>query len=342
MKRPDESLASFAQALALKPDFDYLKGAHLHAKMHVCDWTDLEPALRSGGGGRGRRCGGRVAVPAVRDPGRSGMPASMRPALPRRSIQDDRADLARRALCASAHSRGLSVGRPSRPPGRAPDRRDCSSAMTGRASRRLAISFKSDTHNRVRERLSASFERFVDAERMGDAEIARLMRELEIDIAVDLNGYTEGSRPAVLAQRPAPVQVNYLGFAGTLGQPCLGLHHRRSVRHSRRSTRRTMRRRSSICPIRSWRTTPAGRSRPHADAGGGRAAGRRLGLLLLQQQLQDHARYIRRLDAAAQGDRGQRAVAVGGQCQRGGAICGGRRSSAASPATGWCSRRGCR
>jgi predicted O-linked N-acetylglucosamine transferase (SPINDLY family) len=83
----------------------------------------------------------------------------------------------------------------------------------------VAISFKSDTHNQVRERLSASFDRFIDAERMGDREIAQLMRELEIDVAVDLNGFTEGSRCNVFAQRPAPVQVNYLGFAGTLGRP---------------------------------------------------------------------------------------------------------------------------
>jgi predicted O-linked N-acetylglucosamine transferase (SPINDLY family) len=43
------------------------------------------------------------------------------------------------------------------------------------------------------------------------------LRELEIDIAVDLNGYTDGARPNVFAQRPAPVQVNYLGFPGTMG-----------------------------------------------------------------------------------------------------------------------------
>ena len=41
MKRPDEALASFAQAVACKPDLDYLKGGYLHAKMHVCEWTDF-------------------------------------------------------------------------------------------------------------------------------------------------------------------------------------------------------------------------------------------------------------------------------------------------------------
>jgi len=53
---------------------------------------------------------------------------------------------------------------------------------------------------------------------MSDREVAKLMRELEVDIAVDLNGFTDGSRPDVFAYKPAPVQVNYLGYAGTLGQ----------------------------------------------------------------------------------------------------------------------------
>src|SRR5262249_9085658 len=43
------------------------------------------------------------------------------------------------------------------------------------------------------------------------------VRELEIDVAVDLGGLTEGSRPTILAYRPVPVQVNYLGYPGTMG-----------------------------------------------------------------------------------------------------------------------------
>jgi predicted O-linked N-acetylglucosamine transferase (SPINDLY family) len=66
--------------------------------------------------------------------------------------------------------------------------------------------------------MKASFDRFVDADAMNDKEVAALVRELEVDIAVDLAGFTDGARPDVFAQRPAPVQVSYLGFAGTLGQ----------------------------------------------------------------------------------------------------------------------------
>ncbi len=43
------------------------------------------------------------------------------------------------------------------------------------------------------------------------------MRTLEIDLAVDLGGLTKGSRPAILAYRPAPIQINYLGYPGTMG-----------------------------------------------------------------------------------------------------------------------------
>ncbi len=66
-------------------------------------------------------------------------------------------------------------------------------------------------------RLGRAFADFLDVRAMTDAEAARLLREMEVDIAVDLMGFTEHSRPGILAFRPAPVQVNYLGFPGTMG-----------------------------------------------------------------------------------------------------------------------------
>ena len=52
---------------------------------------------------------------------------------------------------------------------------------------------------------------------MRDTEVAALIRAMEIDIAVDLNGYTKDNRTGVLAFRPAPIQVNFLGYPGTIG-----------------------------------------------------------------------------------------------------------------------------
>src|SRR5215469_1314301 len=80
-----------------------------------------------------------------------------------------------------------------------------------------AISLARDDASPIRGRVKAAFDRFIDAETMSDREIVQLLRELEIDIAIDLNGFTSGARPDIFARRPAPVQINYLGYAGTLG-----------------------------------------------------------------------------------------------------------------------------
>ena len=84
-----------------------------------------------------------------------------------------------------------------------------------------AISFSADDGSPMRARIVEAFDHFVDVRRMGDADVARLLREREIDIAVDLKGHTEGSRSGILAHRPCPVQVNYLGYPGTIGAPWL-------------------------------------------------------------------------------------------------------------------------
>jgi predicted O-linked N-acetylglucosamine transferase (SPINDLY family) len=66
-------------------------------------------------------------------------------------------------------------------------------------------------------RMRQAFEHFLDVSESGDRDIARLLREAEIDIAVDLTGHTRGGRLGVLACRPAPVQINFLGYTGTAG-----------------------------------------------------------------------------------------------------------------------------
>jgi predicted O-linked N-acetylglucosamine transferase (SPINDLY family) len=80
-----------------------------------------------------------------------------------------------------------------------------------------AFSFGPDPRDEFRRRLEGSFDRFIDVRTKRDRELAQLVREREIDIAVDLMGYTNNGRPGILAYRPAPIQVNYIGFAGTLG-----------------------------------------------------------------------------------------------------------------------------
>jgi predicted O-linked N-acetylglucosamine transferase (SPINDLY family) len=76
-----------------------------------------------------------------------------------------------------------------------------------------------DTQDSLRKRLERGFERFIDVRPGSDRDIAMLARRLEIDIAVDLAGFTKGARPRIFALRAAPLQVSYLGFLGTMGAP---------------------------------------------------------------------------------------------------------------------------
>ena len=73
------------------------------------------------------------------------------------------------------------------------------------------------TASPMRARLESAFEQFHDVSSSSDREAATLLRELEVDIAVDLTAHTYGGRQGILAFRPAPVQVNWLGFPGTFG-----------------------------------------------------------------------------------------------------------------------------
>jgi predicted O-linked N-acetylglucosamine transferase (SPINDLY family) len=69
----------------------------------------------------------------------------------------------------------------------------------------------------MRSRLHQVFDHFIDAEKMSDVAIAQYARDLDIDIAIDLSGFTEGSRTGIFSYRAAPIQVNYLGYPGTMG-----------------------------------------------------------------------------------------------------------------------------
>jgi len=69
----------------------------------------------------------------------------------------------------------------------------------------------------MRQRLTNSFDYFFDAKDISDKDVALKAREDGIDIAIDLNGYTQNARPVIFAYRAAPIQINYLGYPGTLG-----------------------------------------------------------------------------------------------------------------------------
>lgn len=80
-----------------------------------------------------------------------------------------------------------------------------------------AYSYGPDDGSDMRKRLERAFDEFVDLRGSSDLDCARRIYADNTDILVDLTGYTQNSRSGILALRPAPIQINYLGYPGTLG-----------------------------------------------------------------------------------------------------------------------------
>ena len=80
----------------------------------------------------------------------------------------------------------------------------------------IAFSFGPDIQDQWRERVFLCFDQFVDVRLKSDREISLLARKMEIDIAIDLKGYTRNCRPNIFAEGCAPIQVSYLGYPGTM------------------------------------------------------------------------------------------------------------------------------
>ncbi len=81
----------------------------------------------------------------------------------------------------------------------------------------LGVSIGPKDNSDFRARLIRAVDQFHDVPSRSDRDIATLLHELEVDIAIDRSGYAANARPGIFAYRPAPIQVNYLGYPGTLG-----------------------------------------------------------------------------------------------------------------------------
>jgi predicted O-linked N-acetylglucosamine transferase (SPINDLY family) len=217
LRRYDEAAASYVEAAVRNPDLPYVLGDATQSRAHICDWTDYDQTARRVL--EGVRAGRRVCVPFAM------LPLS----------QDAGAQL----ICAKSYaSDNYSIaafpdtrkGKRAHPRIRvaylSADFHDHATSyliaelleLHDRARFEvLAISFGPDSAGEMRSRVSAGADRMIDVRKLSDADVASLLRDMEIDIAVDLKGFTLDARPGILARRPAPIQVGYLGYPGTTG-----------------------------------------------------------------------------------------------------------------------------
>ena len=216
LNRYGEAVASYERALAIKPDLDLAPGANVYSRMIDCDWRNYDELRRK-------------LIALVREGRLATSPFVMLGVACTAEDQRKCAEILARDDPAVvtplwrgeryAHER-IRVAYVSADFREHPVSHLLAGLFEAHDRARfetMAISLGADDGSEVRARMMGAFERFVDARGKSDADVARAMRALEVDIAIDLMGYTMHSRPALLAHRPAPIQVNYLGFAGTMG-----------------------------------------------------------------------------------------------------------------------------
>jgi predicted O-linked N-acetylglucosamine transferase (SPINDLY family) len=219
-RRFDEALASYRRLYDLAPEHPNAAGSLLHAQMLCCDWSGYY-ALREVIA-RGLASGAQVAEPF----GYQG-------------VAESEAQL---LACARIYAEAeFPPGKPVLTSARAvaADGRITIGYLCGEFRqhattilmcgvyerhdreriRLLAFDNGGSDGSALRQRVEAAFDEVVDIRGLGDRAAAELIRRRGVDILVNLNGYYGEGRMGVFALRPAPIQVNYLGFPGTLGAP---------------------------------------------------------------------------------------------------------------------------
>jgi len=83
------------------------------------------------------------------------------------------------------------------------------------------ISFGPERNDKMKSKISSKFDKFIDVRLKSDKEIVKLSRDLEIDFAIDLMGFTRYNRFGIFVERCAPLQLSFIGYSGTIGAECI-------------------------------------------------------------------------------------------------------------------------
>jgi protein O-GlcNAc transferase len=209
----------FRRLLDLNPTYDFAEGLHALARLYTCDWTGYEQNKKNilEGLEEGRKVCNPFSLLAISDSAKSQQKAAQIFGAHRFPDSDNplwrgekyRHRKKRVAFISSdfrEHPVGyLLIG--------LIENFDKSQYETIGVS--LGIREGSELYKRYRN----AFDFYLSCGDKPGIAIAQLMKAMEVDIAIDLSGYTSGSRLDILSHRPAPVQISYLGYSGTLNVP---------------------------------------------------------------------------------------------------------------------------
>jgi predicted O-linked N-acetylglucosamine transferase (SPINDLY family) len=215
LKRFAEALAAYDQALNLKPDLEYAEGVRLSAKITSCDWVTIEVEIL-------HFLSAVTNQKLLTDP----FTLLVIPTSSANQLQVTKTFVADQISIPAlwrgqihSHDR-IRIGYFSADFRRHPVAQLAVGLFEQHDKLRFeitAISFGPDDGSDLHARIKSAAENFVDVRAMSDEELAQFIRNREIDVLVDLMGFTAYSRFGVISRRAAPIQVNFLGYPGTMG-----------------------------------------------------------------------------------------------------------------------------
>ncbi len=218
-KQFDLAVQSYDLALKFKSDIPYLAGTRLNLKMHVCDWSQFSESFEALSADimQGRKVCPPFPLLAM------SAEAALQLKVAQIWVQDKypRTPAFKPVNIKARHAR-LRIGYFSADFWNHPVAHLIAGIFEAHDRSRFEIyAFSSgpDTQDAMRQRLEKSFEHFHDVRLNTDQDVIELARKCELDIAVDLSGLTKGCRPGLFAAGLAPLQINYLGYPGSMGAP---------------------------------------------------------------------------------------------------------------------------
>ena len=211
-----DAILNFQKAINIDPNIPFIKGRLLFSKMYICDWDNLTPLYKK-------------VLEEVKDGKESADPFGYQ------AICDDELSL---KSCAEIYSKKYYPETKTELDFHRVPRKKINIGYLSGEFREFATSMlmtevweihdknifnfyafdngyddKSDRRNRIVK----SFNEFIEINNLSDFEVFNLIRKKKIDILISLNGFNNSNRQSLFAKRPAPIQINYLGFPGTLG-----------------------------------------------------------------------------------------------------------------------------
>lgn len=219
LKRIEEALISYDKVQELKPDYKFLLGTIMNAKNSICDWAtfDAERAEMELKILKGEKVAAPFDTLSIIDSPEMHLKAAetwVQFTYPENNklgtiVKRERNEKIRIGYYSAdfhAHAMGYLLA-------------NLYEFHDKSKFELIAFSFGQDRDDETRKRIAAAFDKFIDVRLKNDEEIATLSREIGIDVAIDLNGFTQNMRMGIFAFRCAPIQVNYLGYPGTMAAP---------------------------------------------------------------------------------------------------------------------------